>query len=298
MAGLSPDLLLDLRELTQFPFMVNALEASTLVAIMAAIVGWFMVLRRESFAGHTLSVMSFPGASGALALGVPPAAGYFGFCALCAAAIAGGAAPSRNRAERSAVIGAIQAFGLACGYLFLNLYHGVLSGYENLLFGNFLGITRGQVLMLLIVCAAELAFFAAVGRALLFASVDGAVARARGVPVRALSLAFLLALGLAVAATAQITGALLVFALLVAPAATSQLITHRIGAGLLLSVLIAVAITWAGLSLAYFYQRPVGFYISAVAFAVYVTARLARLAIEARFRAHPGWRGARREGPC
>ena len=125
-----------------------------------------------------------------------------------------------------------------------------------------------------------LGFFAIVGRPLLFASVDEPVARAGGVPVRALSLAFMLALGLTVAATAQITGALLVFALLVAPAATAQLITPRIGASLILTVLLGVVITWVGLGLAYFYNYPVGFYITAVAFSVYVIARLARAAID------------------
>ena len=125
------------------------------------------------------------------------------------------------------------------------------------------------MLTLAIVCVLALGFFAIVGRPLLFASLDEPVARAGGVPVRALSLAFMLALGLTVAATAQITGALLVFALLVAPAATAQLITPRIGASLVLTVLLGVLITWLGLALAYFYNYPVGFYITAVAFSVY-----------------------------
>ena len=121
-----------------------------------------------------------------------------------------------------------------------------------------------------------LLFFAVAGRPLLFASVDEGVARARGVPVRPLSMAFLLVFGLAVGATAQITGVLLVFALLVAPAATAQLITPRVGAGLLLSVALGVVITWTGLALAYFYNYPVGFYITTVAFAIYVAARIVR----------------------
>jgi zinc/manganese transport system permease protein len=111
---------------------------------------------------------------------------------------------------------------------------------------------------------------------LFFASVDEGVARARGVPVRALSMSFLLVLGVAVGATAQITGVLLVFALLVAPAATAQLITPRVGASLFLTVCIGVATTWAGLALAYFYDYPVGFYITTVAFGVYAVARLVR----------------------
>jgi len=280
-ASLTLDPLSDLMQLTAFPFMVNALEAGTIVAVMAGVVGWFMVLRRESFAGHTMSVMAFPGATGALLIGLPAAVGYFVFCGASALVIGlGGSGAHRHRGEESAVTGAVQAFGLACGFLFLGLYQGVLAGYENLLFGDFLGITRGQVLLLAVVTLLALAFFTIVGRPLLFASVDEQIARASGVPVRALALAFLLALGLAVAATAQITGVLLVFALLVAPPATAQQITSRICASLVLSVVLAVMITWVGLALAYFYDYPVGFYITTVAFAAYVLARVGRAVID------------------
>jgi zinc/manganese transport system permease protein len=260
-----------------YPFMVNALEAGTVVAIMAGVAGWFMVLRRQTFAGHTLSIMAFPGATGALLIGLPAAAGFFVFSG-GAALIIGLAGSGRSRApgEESAVTGAVQAFGIACGFVFLTLYQGVLAGYENLLFGSFLGITRGEVLLLAIVAALTIAFFSVVARPLLFASVDEGVARARGVPVRALSLAYLFALGLAVAATAQITGVLLVFALLVAPAATAQLITTRVGASVALTVALGVIITWVGLALAYFYNYPVGFYIPTIAFAAYVLARIGR----------------------
>ncbi|HTB69843.1 MAG TPA: metal ABC transporter permease [Solirubrobacteraceae bacterium] len=272
----------DLRQLTTYPFMVNALEAGTIVAVMAGVVGWFMVLRRQTFAGHTLSLMAFPGATAALLLGLSAAAGYFVFCTLAALAI-GASTSSRarsGRSQESAVTGTVQAVGIACGLLFLSLYQGVLANFESLLFGSFLGITAGQVLALLIVATLTLCFFAAVGRPLLFASLDEGVARAHGVPTRALALGFLIVLGLAVAATAQITGALLVFALLVAPAATARLITARIWASLLLTVALGVAITWLGLALAYFFEYPVGFYVTTVAFALYVLVRAARAAID------------------
>jgi zinc/manganese transport system permease protein len=140
LAALSLDPISDIRQLTAYPFMVNALEAGTVVAIMAGVVGWYMVLRRESFAGHTLSVMAFPGATGALLVGLPAAAGYFTFCAASALVIGlVGSGTRRRRGEESAVTGAVQAFGLACGFLFLSLYQGVLAGYENLLFGQFPG---------------------------------------------------------------------------------------------------------------------------------------------------------------
>lgn len=288
-SGLSLDPLSDLRQLTAFPFMVNALEAGTAVAVMAAVVGWFMVIRRESFAGHTLSVMAFPGAAGALLIGLPAPAGYFVFCSFVALVIGGtrGWGAARGRAQESAVTGAVQALGLALGFLFLSLYHGLLAGYESLLFGSFLGITRSQVLTLAIVAALTAGLFAITGRPLLFASVDEAVARANGVPARALSLGFLLVLGLAVAGTAQITGALLVFALLVAPAATARLITPRIGAGIGLTIVIGVVITWVGLALAYFYDYPVGFYITSIAFALYLLARVARAVLDHPARSAP-----------
>ena len=280
-AGPSLDPISDLNQLTEYPFMVNALEAGTIVAVMAGIVGWFMVLRRQTFAGHTLSVMAFPGATAALLIGLSAAAGYFLFTGLAALIIGVAATQTRrNLAQESAITGAVQAFGLACGFLFLSLYQGVLANYESLLFGSFLGITRGQVVALALVAALALALLAVFGRPLLFASVDEGVAQARGVPTRALGIGFLLLLGMAVAETAQITGALLVFALLVAPPATAQLITPRIGLSLVLSVVLGVLITWVGLALAYFYDYPVGFYITTVAFVVYVAVRLMRAAID------------------
>jgi len=282
-AGASLDLLSDLRQLTAYPFMISALEAGTIVAVMAGVVGWFMVLRRQTFAGHTLSVMAFPGAAGALLIGLSAAAGYFLFTALAAliiAAAAGTQTRRRQHGQEAAITGAVQAFGLACGFLFLSLYQGVLANYESLLFGSFLGITHGQVLALALVAATALALLAVAGRPLLFASLDEGVAQARGVPTRLLSLGFLLLLGLAVAETAQITGALLVFALLVAPPATAQLLTPRIGLSLALSVIVGVIVTWVGLALAYFYEYPVGFYITTVAFVAYVLARIARACVD------------------
>jgi zinc/manganese transport system permease protein len=277
---LSIDPVRDVEQLLSYPFMVNALEAGTIVASVAAVVGWLMVVRRQSFAGHTLSLMSFPGAAMAALLGWPLMSGYYLFCVGGALAIAAGARADsrRNRAQESAATGAVQAGALALGFVFLSLYGGVLEDLETLLFGSFLGIDSNQVLTLLAVGVAVLAGLALVGRPLLLASVDEALADARGVPTRALSVVFLVVLGLAVAATAQITGSLLVFALLVAPAAAAQLLTARIGRGLALSVALALAVTWVGLGLSYFTNLPVGFTITTLAFVAYVVARAVRMA--------------------
>jgi len=275
---LSVNLLSDVQQLLAYRFMVNALEAASVVAVMAAVVGWFMVLRRETFAGHTLSMMSFPGAAAAALAGLPLAAGYFAFCGVGAALIAGAArgGGAARQAERSAVIGAVGAGSLALGYLLLSLYGGVLEGLESLLFGSILGVTNGEVEMLTLVAVAVLAFLAVAGRPLFFASVDGPLARASRVPVRVLSVAFLLVLGLAVAATVQITGVLLVFALLVAPAGIARELTSRIGASLLLSVVIGLLIAWVGLGLSYFTNYSPGFFVTTAAMVLFTLARAAR----------------------
>jgi zinc/manganese transport system permease protein len=268
----------DLHQMLAYPFMVNALEAGTTVAVMASVVGWFMVLRRQTFAGHTLSIMSFPGASGAALVGIPLAVGYFVSCTLAALVLAAGSRQGgrHSLAQESALIGTVQAAGLALGFLFLSLYSGVLEQLETLLFGTFLGIDRNQVLTLLLVALAVLGALALAGRPLLLASLDPEVARARGIPVRALDICFLLILGLAVAATSQITGALLVFALLVAPPAAAQALTPRPVLSLALSIAFALIVTWVGLGIAYYSIYPLGFFVTSLAFGLYAIARLVR----------------------
>jgi zinc/manganese transport system permease protein len=278
MAGnpsLSIDLVADLQALFTYPFMVNAFAAGTIVAVLAAVVGWYMVLRRQAFAGHTLSVMAFPGATGAALAGLPTALGYYLACGLAAVAMGRSSRPGASGyGSETAAIGTVQAAGLAAGFLFLSLNHSVLGGPETLLFGTFLGVSSGQVLTLLLVAIGVLAAVAAVWRPLLFATVDDQVARARGVPVALLDVAFLLILAAAVAATSQITGALLVFALLAAPAAAAQRVTMRPLAGLALSIAFALLVVWLGLGVAYFSIYPVGFYTTTFAFGLYVLVRL------------------------
>jgi zinc/manganese transport system permease protein len=276
LAALSWNPVSDFEQLTTFPFMVQALQAGTIVAVMAGAIGWFMVLRRQTFAGHTLSVIAFPGAAGATLAGLPLTLGYFGACGAAALVLAGVSRSGRSaHGSESAATGSVQAFGLGLGFLFVSLYSGQLAGLESLLFGTFLGITAAQVQTLLWIAVGALAVLAVIGRPLLLASVDEAVARAAGVPTRILALVFLLLLGLAVAATAEITGALLVFALLVTPAATAQQITARPGPGLALSVALALAVTWLGLGISYFSPYPVGFWVTTLSFGLYVLVRVA-----------------------
>jgi len=277
-----PNLYAGLREIFSYQFMVNAFRAGTIVAVVSAAMGWFMVLRRQTFAGHTLSLVGFPGAAGAILLGVSPTFGFFGFCVVAALAI-GAPSPRPGTAtyrEESALIGTVQAVALASGFLFVSLYHGNLNGLTGLLFGSFLGITSGQVLGLLLGAGAALVVLILMARPLLFASADPEVAAAAGVPARALGIGFLVLLGVAVAETSQITGSLLVFALLVLPAATAQVITGRPVLGVALSISIAVTVTWAGLVAAYYTPYPTGAFITTFSFVAYAVARGIRLLAE------------------
>jgi zinc/manganese transport system permease protein len=274
----------DVSQLLEYHFMINALLGGSVVAVMAGVVGWVMVLRRETFAGHTLAMMAFPGASGAALIGVPAAWGYFAFCGAGALALGRSRAPGEAWSERSANTGVAQSLALAVGFLFVSLYGGVLADLESFLFGDVLAVSDGQLLALVAIAAAALVLLACAARPLLFASVDAEGAAARGVPVRALSSAFLLLLGLTVAATSQITGVLLVFALLVAPAASAQALTTRPLLSLAITVALGLLVVWLGLGIAYFSIYPAGFWITAIAFASYVIARLAAIALARRSR--------------
>lgn len=272
------NLLTDIREVLHFQFMQHAFLAGTIVAITAGIVGYVMVLRGQSFAGHTLSQVGFPGAAGAALVGVTPVFGVLAFCLVAAMAIA--LIPGRRSTSatfESAVIGSILAFALALGFLFTTLYSGFVTGAYAFLFGTFVGISSAQVVTLLVTGVVVMATMAVIGRPLFFASVDADVAAARGVRVGALGTVFLLVLALAVAAATQITGTLLVFALLVAPAAAAHELSNRPARALTISVVIAVLVTWLGLALAYFSDYPIGFYVTTFAFVAYLLARALRL---------------------
>jgi zinc/manganese transport system permease protein len=267
------NLIEDLRQVWSLPAMVNAYRAGSIIAVVAGVTGWFLVLRRQTFAGHTVAVAGFPGAAGAVLVGLGASWGYYGFCVAAALVIAVLAAPGAGGPARdSALTGVVQAFSLACGMLFVTLYHGFLNGVNALLFGAFLGITEHDVRMLALAAVPVLAVLAAIGRPLLFASVDPTVAAARGLPVRALGVVFLVVAGVVVAQVSQATGSLLVFALLVTPAATAQRLTARPALGLALSVAIALLVTWLGLGAAYFSPYPIGFFITTFAFTGWVLA--------------------------
>src|SRR5215469_7846918 len=232
--------------LIQQEFVQNAFLAGTIVAIVAAVVGYFVVLRAQAFAAHALSHIGFAGATGAVLLGLSSLLGMFAF--VLVAALGMGALGERVRG-RDVEIGMVLTFALGLGVLFLSIY--IQSGANanagvSVLFGSILTVTRRDVIISLITGSVSLLILAFLFRPLLFASVDPEVAQARGVPVRLLSIAFLLLLAIATAEAVLVIGVLLVFALLIAPAAAAEHLTHRPLTAIILSVVLALAFTWGG----------------------------------------------------
>ncbi len=267
------------QQMFSYSFMRNALLAGTLMALVAGAIGYVMVLRGETFAGHTLANVGFAGAAGAVMLGLPPVAGLIGFGVLAALGIGTlTERTTRGRGRSDIAVGTILALMLGLGILFERLSSSKVTDVYAILFGSALGVSGSDVREILISTVIILAGFVFFVRPLLFASIDPEVAVAHGVPVRLLTWAFLVLLALAVAQAVQIVGVLLIFSLLVSPGAAAQQLTARPAAGIVLAMLIAVLITWCGLVVAYFTPYPVGFFITTFAFAVYLLARLVHVA--------------------
>lgn len=246
----------------QYDFVQNAFLAGTIVAIVTAVVGYFVVLRSQAFAGHALSHIGFAGATGAAILGISSLIGTFAFTLL--AALGMGALGERVRG-RDVEIGMVLSFALGLGVLFLSFYTRYATATVNILFGSILSVARSDVLIMLCLGIATLLLMAFLFRPLLFASVDPEVAQARGVPVRLLSILFMFLLAITISEAVQVVGVLLVFALLVAPAATAGRLAHRPSVTIALSVALGLIFIWGGLILAFVAHLPVSFYIAALA---------------------------------
>jgi zinc/manganese transport system permease protein len=250
-----------------YDFMQNAFAASGIVALVSGVVGYFLVLRGQAFAGHALSHVGFAGAAVGLLIGVAPLWGLIG---LSVAAGAGMGFLGERIAGRDVAIGVVLALALAVGLLCLHFYTGYASRATALLFGNVLGVDPVTLWVLVGLGAVSLAGTAVIARPLLFASLHPELAEAKGVPVRLVSVLFLATVGLAVAGCSQIVGVLLVFALMVGPAAAAQRLSASVGAGVGLSALLAVAEAWGGIALAYETDWPSSFWITALSAGVYV----------------------------
>ncbi len=269
----------DLQSMWQYDFMRHAFEAGTIVAIIAGIIGYFIVLRRSSFAAHALSHIGFAGAAGAVLFGINPIVGLLVFTSGGGFAIA---TLGRKAANRDVQIGTVLAFMLGLGVLFISLYSGYATEAYSLLFGEILGISSGDVLVTLVAALMLLAVVALVYRPLLFTSLDEDVAEAKGVSIFWIGVIFMLLVAVATSIAVQVVGVLLIFALMVTPAAVAQRIARRPAQGILISVLIALAATWFGLFISFYLPYPVSFFITSATFAVYIVTRLTQSAASRR----------------
>src|SRR2546423_7984457 len=233
------DLVRDVQELFRYAFMQHAFEAGTVVALTAGVIGYFVVLRGLSFAAHGLSHIGFAGATGAVLLGLPAIVGLLAFTMSAGAVM--GALGQRLRG-RDVTIGLVMAWSLGLGLLFTRLYKGSANLAIGILFGQIFGITSQDVALTFVAGAVTVLLGLAVYRPLLFATLDEEVAEAKGVPVRALSIVFMVVLAVAVSEAVQVVGVLLIFALIVAPAAIAQRFTTRPSRGVVLAALLAVVL--------------------------------------------------------
>ena len=257
--------------LLSYPFIQNAFLAGSLVAIVAALMGYFLVIRGLTFAGHALSNIGFSGAAGAVLLGVHPVYGLLVFTVGASLAIS---VIGREIRQRDIAIGVIMTFALGLGVLFLALYPGYAELAYSILFGTILGISRGDVFVTGLLGLAIVLGMTVIGRPLLFSSLDPELAEARGVPVKWVGGLFLVLAALTVSIAMQVVGVLLLFALLVGPPATAIRLVKQPAGAIGLAIILGLVYVWVGILLAINTNWPVSFFIAALSFSVYLPVRL------------------------
>jgi zinc/manganese transport system permease protein len=277
LAGVLPPFTLnlwqDIQVILQYGFMRQALFAGTVLSLVAGLVGYFVVLRHQAFAGEALSDVAFTGALGGAAFGINPLASLL--VTTIAAAMAMGGLGERLRG-RDVAIGTVLAWVLGLGVLFLSLFTAHVSGTGTgfsgvtVLFGNILGISTDQARTLALISALTILALLLIVRPLLFASLAPDVAAAQGVPVRLLALGFMVLLAITVSEATLAVGALLVFALLLLPAAIAHQLTVRPYAALALAAGLAIIFTWLGIAIGFYTGYPSSVCISLLAFVSYV----------------------------
>lgn len=274
------NLVTDLRVMWQWAFMRNAFEAGTIVALLSAVMGYLVVLRRASFATHALGHIGFSGAAAAVLYSVTP---VYGLLLFTMGGGAGMALLGRRASTRDVEVGTVLAFMLGLGLIFLSLYRGFATTAYSILFGEILGINGAQVTLTFWVAVGVMAVLALIYRPLLFASLDEDVAEARGLPMQALNLSFMLLLAVAISFAVQVVGILLIFALIVTPAAAAVRITRRPAFAVGVAAGIALLSVWLGLFVSWYEPYPPSFFIVTSAFATYLVVRAGQWGLARRF---------------
>ncbi|GHO84083.1 metal ABC transporter permease [Dictyobacter formicarum] len=265
----------DLQTMLGYDFMRNALLAGTVISLLAGFVGYFVVLRHQAFASESLSDVAFTGALAGAVLGINPLVTLL-FITVAVALAMGGL--GERLQERDVATGTILAWVLGLGALCLSKFTTQVSGTgtgfsaAQVLFGNMLGISSEQLVTLIYIGVPTLLVLSVIARPLLFASLDPVVAAARRVPVRVLGLIFVVLLAITVSEATMAVGALLVFALILLPAAIAHRLTSAPFVALALSIVIAILLTWVGITLGFYTGYPISVCISLPAFICYAAA--------------------------
>jgi zinc/manganese transport system permease protein len=249
--------------------MLNAWESASIVAIVAGVVGFFIVLRGSAFAAHALPNGAFAGAAGASLIGVDAVVGLAVFSILGALTIAGLGRRARHDVATALVI--VVMLGL--GSLFLSMTTEYAPEIFSLLFGEVLGVSSSELIPIALIGAVCIAAVFLVYRPLMLSSVMPDVAEARGVGSSRMEVVFLLVVALTTTMAVPVVGALLIFSLLISPAAAARSFTSKPFTAMALSVLIALGTVWASIALAYLSNLPIGFFVGAIGAATYAAGR-------------------------
>lgn len=240
------------------PFMTNAFIAGLCIALAAGVMGYFTIVRHSTFAAHALAHIGLPGATGAVLLGLPVSLGM-GVFALGGALVIG--ALGKRVSEREIATGTVLAFATGLGLFFARLSSSASSQMQSILFGSILTITTGQVIGFAVFDVLLVAVLAVIYRPLLFSSLDEQVAQAKGVPNGVMNVAFMAIMAGVITIAVPAVGTLLIFALVITPAATANILTGTPFRSMVVSGLLCLAAIWGGLVISAMFPAPPSFII-------------------------------------
>ena len=249
--------------------MLNAWESASIVAVVAGVVGFFIVLRGSAFAAHALPNGAFAGAAGASLIGVDAIVGLATFSILGALTIAGLGRRARHDVATALVI--VVMLGL--GSLFLSMTTEYAPEIYSLLFGEVLGVSSSELVPIAVIGAVSVAMVLVMYRPLMFSSVMPDVAEAHGVRGALMEVAFLLVVALTTTMAVPVVGALLIFSLLISPGAAARCFTNKPLTAMGLSVLIALGTVWSAIALSFLSNLPIGFFVGSIGAATYAAGR-------------------------
>lgn len=254
----------------QADFVQRAFIAGILISIAAAVVGYFVITRKSTFAAHALAHIGMPGATGAVLLGIPVLWGM-GIFAIGGALVIG--ALGKRASDREVATGSVLAFATAIGLYFANLSSGASRQMQSILFGSVLTITADQLVTFAIFDILLILVLLIVFRPLLFSSLDENVARAKGIPVTLLGIVFMVMMGSVITVAVPAVGTLLIFALVITPADTAMMITRSPLRAIIMTFVLCLISMWGGLLLSTIFDMPSSFVVVTISVAMWLVVK-------------------------